>query len=396
MPNRQFDFYAPLARRIPDPIFKQGGTERHMFVSPVSRLPKDLPLDPNARRPNTNRRVYRRIEESLLNKGTEPGTFHLKNKGITIIAESVVQKGNDEYIVKLRPGHGIVDGGHTYTLIMENLDNPDLPPEQFVNVEVRVGVPDSWIPDIAQGLNTSVQVQDMSLDNLRGLFAWLQEDLKSEPYYEDIAWSENDPGEYDARDLVSLLMAFNPVLFPNDGDEHPVAAYEKKATALKLFEEHTRLFKDMQPIVKDILKLHDIIAKEGPELWGVHNPGGKAGRLAWVDYRENKKKPHKFNFLGVTGLYRLYAGALYPMLAAYRWYVVRNPTTGKMEWRTSFEDVVRAFRNRDAKELLSATRHMSDQLGRNPNAIGKSRPHWGQMRNIVVKNDFMEREKQKA
>ena len=35
---------------------------------------------------------------------------------------------------------------------------------------------------------------------------------------------------------------------------------------------------------------------------------------------------------------------------------------------------------------------MSDQLGRNPNAIGKSRPHWGQMLNIVIKNDLMEQQ----
>ena len=114
MANRAFSFRAPIARRLPDPIFKQLGLERHLFVAPVQSLPKDLPLDPNARRPNTNRRVYKRVEDSLLNKGTEPGTFHLKNKGITIIAESVVQKANDEYVVNIGPGHGIVDGGHTY------------------------------------------------------------------------------------------------------------------------------------------------------------------------------------------------------------------------------------------------------------------------------------------
>ena len=65
------------------------------------------------------------------------------------------------------------------------------------------------MPEIAGGLNTSVQVQDMSLDNLEGLFEWIKDELKSEPYFERIAWKENQPGEFDARDIVSLLTKLN-------------------------------------------------------------------------------------------------------------------------------------------------------------------------------------------
>src|ERR1700674_4008615 len=103
---KAFTFTAPLARRIPDPLFKNAyGLERHLFVVPVRTMPPDVPLDPNARRPNTNRRVYRLVEESLLNKSGEPGTFHLKNKGITIIARRVEARGDDKYDVFLNPGH---------------------------------------------------------------------------------------------------------------------------------------------------------------------------------------------------------------------------------------------------------------------------------------------------
>jgi hypothetical protein len=62
-----------------------------------------------------------------------------------------------------------------------------------------------------------------------------------------------------------------------------------------------------------------------------------------------------------------------------------------MRWKVPFDQVVRAFRERDAKELLNATRQKSDELGRNPNAIGKSRPHWAGLHTIVVKNDLMSR-----
>lgn len=159
-----FHFEPAFARRIPDPNFKKSnGIERHLFVMPVRAMPPGIKLDPNARNPNIKKRVYQEVQQSLLElDGSEPGTFHLKNKGITIVAESVEQVGDNEYEVKLKTGpHGIVDGGHTYKLITMHRKNKSLPKDQFVNVEVRVGIPEHWITNIAQGLNTSVQVQAM-------------------------------------------------------------------------------------------------------------------------------------------------------------------------------------------------------------------------------------------
>jgi len=48
------------------------------------------------------------------------------------------------------------------------------------------------VPGWAGGLNTSVQVQDMSLDNLSGDFDWLKKIIAEEPYAKHIAWRENE------------------------------------------------------------------------------------------------------------------------------------------------------------------------------------------------------------
>jgi hypothetical protein len=94
MSNNTYRFAAPYARRLPDPIFHQShGTERHVLFVPVRSVPKGLSLDPNARIPNLRRRIYRDIEASLFDRDTTPGTFHLKHKGITLIADSVARAG---------------------------------------------------------------------------------------------------------------------------------------------------------------------------------------------------------------------------------------------------------------------------------------------------------------
>ena len=116
-----------------------------------------MPLDPNARIPNLRRRIYKEIEKSLLNKGDEttPGTFHLKHKGITLIAESVVKSGDGpEYTVNLGKHHGIVDGGHTYELIVKNLANEELPTDAHIG---SFAAPDHCSVDLC--LTAPVEVQ---------------------------------------------------------------------------------------------------------------------------------------------------------------------------------------------------------------------------------------------
>jgi len=394
MQESSFRFAAVAARRIPDPNFRKShNMERYVLVMPVHGLPPGLPFDPNARRPNIRKRVYQEVQKSLLNQDCEPNTFHLKNKGITIVADSVKQMGDNEYLVGMKERvHGIVDGGHTYELIIKNQGTSELPTEQFVNVEIRVGVPDAWIPEIAGGLNTAVQVQDMSLDNLAGMFGWIQDELKGEPYRNSIAWRENDQGDFDARDLVSLLTMFNVALYPNDKDEHPVQAYEKKSAALKLFEQNARTYEEMRSMLKDILKLHDIIGSEARHIWNKAT-GGKAGNLSFMVGK--KKGVFEFPFLGTTGEYRLETGALYPILAAFRWYVERDPITLKMRWRDGFKAIVNTWR-KIAPELLKATLQTSNELGRNPNALGKSRNHWANLHTRVAKYDLLSRQATQA
>ena len=384
MAAQSFTFVTPLARRVPDPVFfKSHSIARHIFFVPVAKVPKGLPLDPNARVPNINRRVYREIEASLLNQETTAGTFHLKHKGITIVAEKVEQKKEDQYVVTLGENQGILDGGHTYQLLTKEREE-ELPDEQFVKFEVLTNVPHEWIVEIAAGLNTSVQVQAMSLDNLAGKFEWIKELLKDEPYLGQIAWKENEGGEFDARDLISLMTCFNIDLFPNKKDTQPVIAYEKKSLALKFFEENPETYQRMKPILRDILLLHDIINSESRQYW--NEAGGKFGNLAFVETR--KRGEFTFPFTGRTSKFRLMSGALYPMLAAFRWMVEEDGKGKNVRWRGGFKEVLHRWEG-SAQELVRMTFQVSNDLGRNPNAVGKSRSHWANLHARVAMRDLL-------
>lgn len=392
----QFDtqWYARFARRIPDPVFPH--CERHVFVCAVEDVPTGFPKDPNPRSQKIDRGIWREIKKHLLNEEGTPNTFHLKNKGITLIAERVERRTDDEYELAFERGQGIVDGAHTYELITQALPeivelnkvrNDDVPPiSQFVKLEVLTGVSSDLGPEIAGGLNTAVQVQEMSLADLRKEFDWIKEDLVGQPYSQQIAFRENENAAYDARDIVVLLDLFNIWDFPNDGAEHPVRAYTSKAQVLANYLKHRTHYEKLRPILKDILVLHDTVSMEARDK---HNEtGGKGGKLVFVETRNRSLYP--FPFIGKQGKYRLVGGALFPMLAAFRWMVQVNPKSGNAEWRGGFP-AVRAQWDQVGGEMMRATQSTSDELGRKPHAIGRSRNHWASLHKTVAHADLMKR-----
>jgi len=135
---------------VPDPVFGPNHwIVRYILFCDVKSVPKGLPLDPNARIPNTRKHAYREIRDSLMNVGCEPGTFHLRHKGIALIASRV--EGQDKtgiYRVTVEGGEGIVDRGHMYKLITEHSGSP-LPDNQYVKFEILTKIPSDWIPEIA-------------------------------------------------------------------------------------------------------------------------------------------------------------------------------------------------------------------------------------------------------
>ena len=372
-----FVLHAPVARRMPDPYPTASPVVRHVMYVEAGKFPPELAnrLEPNARTAggDLGKRVYKEVQKSLRDEDVAAeGIFHLKHSGITMLAQSVKEIGDNNYEVVLGDKDGIVNGGHSARLLAET---EDLPERQVVKIEILVGVPDEWIVDIAGGLNTSIQVQAKSLDYLAGKFDWLKEEISQEPYADEIIWRENDPGTWDVTYILAVMACFNVFEYPNDGSLHPVWAYGRKVGVLRQFEGNPETFKRLRPIVKDILTLHDTIGAEAKEIYN-KEVGGKYGRWSFV-----QKKPSPYVFTGHPAGNQLLGGALFPLLGAFRWAVVEGDD-GNAKWEYGFDEVLELMRSVLA-ELVLLTGQASQDNGRNIHALGRSQNHWKALHTMV-------------
>ncbi len=374
-------FRARISRKSPDPVIK-GAYQQTLTVN-VLDIPEGIPLDPNPRKPNIDRKKWKEIARHLVNDDGTPNTFHLKNKGITIIAKSVkatpVPGSRDHQVsITLGEGGGVGDGGHTYTLIterreaLEDLAENDTEFNQFVKVNVLVDYPPEIVNEIVRGLNTAIQVQEKSLGDHRGDFNWIKDTLRHYDYASEVSWSEGDKGSLDVvKHVLAPMYLFNTKFFPNTGPKQPISGYITVSKVLDHYTSHKGEYERMRDILPDILTLHDTIANEARDHY--NKTGGSAGHLTFMEGRKRGK--HRFPYIGKESEYRLARSALLPMLGAFRWMVGVDVDTGKYQWKGGFNSVLDLWRD-VAPKLMQQTQNTSLANGRKVYAIGRSLNHW--------------------
>lgn len=367
----------------------------------VSDLPLDMSMDVNPRAQNTESRVARQISNGLVD---DSKIFHLLNRGMTITAYDAKYNAKTEKLtLELADGYyGVLDGGHTYAVIKKNLapyleppkegEEPKEKPEFFeayVRVEVIVGVKSDLLVDIARSRNTSAQVKDESLANLEGSFEWLKEILFKQRFGEQIAYKENeDDAQFpiDVREIVALLTLFHPKF--EDAENPPIMGYTSKGRCLELFREDEEGYKALRPIIPSILEMYDYIHLKFADIYKTIGGFGAVGdsdkhknqkgvKLAKVTGVKHLEEGFPLYYLGETAHYKFPDGWLLPVLSALR---------GLCSYKTvvRWKGDPKQYFDKYGKSLVKMTLESSLSLGRNPNAVGKSRPHWTQLHERVL------------
>lgn len=357
----------------------------HAYVN-VRNLPKDLPLDADPRIPKEKGEVPKRILSSLK---TFDGRFHLLNRGITISCESCEFDNKSNTIELKIPDadglYGIIDGGHTYNSILKSTDLTEASDEdevsveeskpQHVHLEILEGV-EEYLADIAEARNFSVALRPTTLAHYRHKFDWLIDAIGRDAALKNIRLSENDPQPIAILDVVQVLGAVNPTLFP---DEQPAQEAYKSAGKILGYlidDSDPYHFKAMSNVAYDILRLYDHVRFNFQEKHNAPDPSGKRGKFGRTkEAKESQPKrgakakatyywldPQK----PVVGDLVIDKGLAIPLISGFR-ALLRKRDDGKYGWLVNPID----FFNKYGDRLVRAIMNASDESGLPVWAVGR-------------------------
>jgi hypothetical protein len=333
----------------------------------------------NVRDPKLTGAVPNAIRESVK---ANPELFLFLNRGIVMAVEGVAFNNKaSEVTLTLRDAdlHGLLDGGHTYTILVDERDNLQQP--QYVKVEILEGFSQDDIPTLVDARNTSNQVRDQSLMNLQGEFEKLKHALKGQSYADLIAYKEHeilDDGSskpIDVREVIAILTCFDKASF--NERVHPINAYRSKAACLTHFSQHRKDYEKIYPIAADILELYDEIQLGLPDLYNKVRSksgdvaGGKFGKLTGVTTYKGKGKAELLFILKESG-YGVPAGFVYPILGAFR--ALLEEKGARYVWGKGI-DPVKLLQGQLGETLADTIGNFALDA-RNPSKTGKSPLVW--------------------
>jgi hypothetical protein len=322
----------------------------------------------------------------------DPENMALKNQGIYLLvheADFVRAPGGDGKLtitLSDKNRHGIVNGGHTFAAIRDAIDNADdMEAESlacaYVRLHVLSGVPEAKVPEIAEGLNRSKQVDDPSLIHLRGHFEDIKKVMEDKPGADDISYSQGEKGGTYITEVLVMLEMFNCGRF--DRKRHPQNLFSRAKTALEFYETDYKAapspLKLLVPKLPEILVLSDRIKQATPD--AATKMKDKDARFEFGRMKVGKERAgsqsHKNDplpFLGSSVDYHVPNGWLYPMLAAFRANVDWDLASSKFAWKVSLEDLLPQVI--DDLVRVCVTEHRDNHL--KPDQVGKRESTYAQ------------------
>lgn len=307
-----------------------------------------------------------------------PSQMALKNAGLYLLVGKI-HKDGDKLTVELKDPdkHGLVNGGHTYAMIREVMENGT--PEQkgaleraYVPLHVFSGIPDDLIVEMASGLNHTRQVQAASLEHLRGHYDTIKRVMDQVRGGDQIAYFEGDAGSIPIGDILAYVEMFNLERYPLT--ENPYGLYAHRARVIEEASEDFSLRNAAIGMVisklPDILSLSDLIRKViSPLRSNVEIVRSTRAKRTPEPSEDTGGKPPKvlLPFLGERVHDRLPNGWLYPILAAFRANVVWDLKTKKFGWKKPNLAVLEAA----APELVAICYQEQRNSAGKPEWVGK-------------------------
>ena len=378
MENSKFKFKVQSVRTLRSPYATPGDSDSYetiyYILVDMKDLPDTFPLDVNPREPKMNTSVAKTLKDAVRESDTD---FYLNNRGIVISAKNFAFDPSSSTVsVDLgdqsddndKMQYGILDGGHTYTAIIQERTNIPEGVVKYVRLEIITNV--NNITRLSDARNTSVQVSDIALFNLDGKFQNILEAIKGQPYDGKIACKDNERNEIHVYELLRLMYAFDIVKFPDD-NMAPIQSYSGKAQVFKRYKEayDSDFYKLLVKEIPTLVSLYDTIESELCDMYVAYKKdlGTSIPRFGLVRGIDVKDNASSF-FLKTPMQYTISSGYIYPILGAFRALLNYDKEENVLTWHFNPLDIW----NEVGKSLTQNTFESSI----NPQLAGKDKQLW--------------------
>ena len=351
----------------------------HIAYVPFSGLPQGLPNKLNVRTIDdlgfgtTKSAVYRTVEKTIQGKTGRNGKFHLKNNGISLAASSVVKITNDLYDLFIdEDNEGIVNGGHTYKLITQNVD-AGTAIDALVEVKITEGMDEETKEEVAIGLNSQVNVDQTSILNTKKVFNSLKDFLAEQehPYEDKIAYQMNALEPIKIGEVISKLVCLDEGNYPLNREfwiksKHPTHAYSGKTTTLTSYAKNLEHYEKMFKLLPNILELAEMIQMNVPKEHAKQFKNA-SNKVEYIDTNNVKT----MYILGEESKSNLTDGLVKPLLSGFRSLI--DPNT--LSWDRSFTEVKKVL-NKALPELVMYLKSTANALDNKPNGMARDARLW--------------------
>ena len=335
-----FSIETPEYRALPIPFKDENGKIPkcgNCYVR-VTDLPKKLKdwLKVNPRIPslNTKERLKGPVAKGIIETLTsDPHMMALKNNGITVLVEKALftrDGGVPRLTMTLsdKSLHGIANGGHTLNAIFEAIetDGTENVKEAFVKLHIYEGLNNEIIPEIAEGLNRSLQVDNASLENLQGTFDEIKNQMHGKAGENEVAYRQGDPGSVDIHVILTMMAMLDKTAY-SDHKKFPHTLFRQPKAVLQRFAEQVEKAEDpangnvpykiILPKLHEILAFSDRVQKAmAPHMARYVSKTSATKKGVRSGNEKNKKIPAYFDGGHIGG--HIHLGWLYPVFSAFR------------------------------------------------------------------------------
>ena len=376
--DMEIKFKVNSFKRMENPYDPKSDRTKYLCYVNVKDIPDEFIhwMNTNPREQKLSTNVAKSICESLLNNKND---FHELNRGIVLSADKVKYDNQIKEVTLTFEDeriHGNIDGGHTLRIILQNKNN--LTHDKYVFLEIFTGIENTV--ELAEARNTSVQVTQASIEELKQSFECIKECLQDASFYNRIAYKQNELQDekniIDVREVIAIINMFNQRLYPNNDPNnitHPIQSYTGKETSLNNYlkidkKERDKIIHNMNDVIPTIFTLWNKIEVEFAD------KGKKAKKI----YRT--KKYSKYNNGNIVNRslfgneemdYFVPKGLLYPLVGSFRALIKVN-SHGKYGWKKDPLDVWENLGPDLVKTILNA----STDLGDSPDTVAKASNTW--------------------